>query len=150
MLIEVKRDPSADGCTIGKLFVDGQFQCFTLEDVVREIPGLPVTRWKVQDQTAIPTGTYEVVIAPSPHFGRDMPHIVNVSDFNNVLIHWGNTQRDTEGCILVGSRQGTGQIFDSRIAFEALFAKIEDAVSAGESVKITIGNFIPQRETSVA
>lgn len=150
MLIEVKRDPSTDTCTIGKLFVDGQFECFTLEDVVREIPGQPVTKWKVQNQTAIPMGTYDVIIRPSNHFQRDMPHIEDVSDYTDVLIHWGNTEKDTDGCILVGSRQGTGAIFDSRVAFEALFAKIQAAVSAGDPVQITVGNFVPQRETSVA
>ena len=150
MLIELKRGPSADGCTIGKLFVDGQFQCFTLEDVVREIPGQPVATWKVQNQTAIPTGTYKVIVDFSDHFQKDLPHILNVPGFDGVRIHPGNTAADTEGCILVGSQQGSGEVLDSRTAFGTLFPKIQAALAQSQSVQLSISNFQPQRETSVA
>src|SRR5882757_1803944 len=150
MLIELKRDPSADGCTLGKLFVDGQFQCFMLEDTVREIAGQPVAKWKVQNQTAIPTGTYKVVVDFSDHFQKELPHILNVPGFDGVRIHSGNNAADTEGCILVGSQQGSGEVLDSRNAFGSLFPKIQAAIALGQVVQLTISNFQPQRETSVA
>lgn len=150
MLIELKRDPSADGCTIGKLFVDGQFQCFTLEDVVREVPGQPVATWKVQNQTAIPTGTYKVIVDFSEHFQKQLPHILNVPGFDGIRIHSGNTADDTEGCILVGNQQGSGEVLDSKTAFGVLFPKIKDAIAQGQTVQLTISNFKLQRETSVA
>jgi hypothetical protein len=150
MLLELKRDPSADGCTLGKLFVDGQFECFTLEDTVREVPGQPVSQWKIQDQTAIPLGTYEVIVDFSNHFQKSLPHILNVPGFEGVRIHSGNTADDTEGCILVGGRQGSGEVLDSRTAFGALFPKIQAALAKGESVKISISEFRPEREISVA
>jgi hypothetical protein len=150
MLIELKRDPSTDGCTLGKLFVDGQFECFTLEDLVREVPGQPVAQWKIQNQTAIPTGTYKVIVDFSDHFQKQLPHILNVPGFDGVRIHSGNTADDTEGCILVGGQQGNGEVLDSRNAFAALFPKIQAAIAQGQPVQLSISNFQAQRETSVA
>jgi hypothetical protein len=150
MLLEVKRDPSADGCTLGKLFVDGQFECFTLEDVVREVPGEPVLQWKIPDQTAIPFGSYGVIVNFSEPFQRPLPLLLNVPGYDGVRIHSGNTAADTEGCILVGSQQGTGAVLNSRDAFAALFPKIQAAIAQGQSVQISISNAQPQRETSVA
>ncbi len=150
MLIEVKRGPSADGCTLGKMFVDGAFECFTLEDVVREVPGQPVAQWKVPNQTAIPMGTYQVIVNHSAHFGKDLPLLVNVPGFDGVRIHSGNTAADTEGCILVGETEGASQISSSRAAFGALFPKIQAALAGGETVQITILEDRPERETSVA
>jgi hypothetical protein len=150
MLIELKRNPSADGCTLGKLFVDGVFECFTLEDVVREVPGQPVLQWKIPNQTAIPTGTYTLTVDFSNHFQKSLPHILNVPGFDGVRIHSGNTAADTEGCVLVGGKEASTEILNSRDAFGVLFPKIQAAVSRSEHVQLTISNFQPQRETSVA
>lgn len=150
MLIEVRRSPSTDGCTLGKMFVDGMFECFTLEDTVREVPGEPVSAWKVQNQTAIPFGTYQVIVSHSAHFGKDLPLLVNVPGFDGVRIHSGNTAADTEGCILVGESEGASQIGASRAAFGILFPKIQAAIGRGETVQITIIQDRPERETSVA
>jgi hypothetical protein len=150
MLLELKRDPSADGCTLGKLFVDGQFECFTLEDVVREVPDQQVSQWKVPNQTAIPSGTYTVIVDFSNHFQKPLPHILNVPGFDGVRIHSGNTAADTEGCVLVGKEAGVAAIMSSRDAFADLFPKLQDAVARGEQVQIAISNFRSQRETSVA
>ncbi len=150
MLIEVRRSPSTDGCTLGKMFVDGAFECFTLEDVVREVPGEPVSTWKVQNQTAIPFGTYDVIVTRSLHFGKDLPLLLNVPGFDGVRIHSGNTAADTEGCILVGETEGASQISASRAAFGVLFPKIQAAVARGEKVEINIIEDRAERETSVA
>ena len=122
-----------DLSTIGELSIGEDFECFTLEDVVREGP-------KVPGQTAIPEGTYNVVITPSARFKRDMPLLDNVPNFSGIRIHPGNTDADTEGCILVGQTHGFNRIGQSRLAFDALFGKIEFALAAGEIVTISISH----------
>jgi len=112
--------------TTGQLYIDGQPFCYTLELPV--IDGLP--------GSAIPEGTYPVVLAPSPKFmastddwvlryAQLIPHIYQIPDRTNILIHWGNTASDTEGCILVGQSLGTNYIGNSRLAFEHLWDRIE-------------------------
>ena len=118
--------------TIGSLDVDGQWQCWTLEDTVRP-PGV-----KVQGQTAIPWGRYDVTITPSPRFGRDMPLINNVLGFSGVRIHPGNVAADTEGCILVGTDRLAKSIGRSRLAFDALFPLLKAAVARGERIELEI------------
>jgi uncharacterized protein DUF5675 len=104
-------------------------QCFTLEDRVRPV--------KIFGQTAIPAGTYEVVVNQSAHFHKLLPELVDVPNFEGVRIHSGNKPADTEGCILVGTTKGTNEINNSRVAFDALFPKIQAAV-AHEKVFIEI------------
>ncbi len=107
-------------CTIGELFIDGQYECYTLEDVVR-----PVEQ-KVAGQTAIPTGSYRVVVDWSPRFKKNMLHILDVPGFLGVRIHPGNAATDTDGCILVGQTidLDNGTIGASRMAYEQLFRKL--------------------------
>ena len=131
MKLEVIRGPSTSACTIGKLFVDGVFECYTLEDVVRH-DGV-----KVYGETAIPAGTYVVVITFSNRFQRDLPLLVNVPDFSGIRIHAGNVAADTHGCLLVGQHRLDASITHSRDAFNALFPKIRHAIDAGEEVTIT-------------
>jgi len=127
MELEVKRGPSLQGATLGDLYVDGVHECFTLEDVAREVPGAPVESWKVPGETAIPCGRYRVIIDHSAHFGRDLPHILDVPGFTGVRIHSGNSAADTEGCILVGQTKEANLIYQSRAAFAALFEKMQAA-----------------------
>jgi hypothetical protein len=131
MKLTLKRLELSSQSTIGRLAIDGEDHYWTLEDVVRYGP-------KVPGQTAIPAGTYRVIITPSPRFKRPLPLLLDVPGFDGVRIHPGNTASDTEGCILVGMGKSPDQISQSRIAFDALFAKIDAACSAGESVYITI------------
>lgn len=112
--------------TIGSLSIDGAWQCWTLEDVVRP-DGAP----KVYGKTAIPFGTYQVVITPSPHFGRDMPLLVNVPNFTGVRIHMGNTAVDTDGCVLVGQDRLGKSLGHSVAAFDVLFPILRDAIAKG-------------------
>ena len=99
------------------LFIDGEFFCYTLEDVVRE--------QKIYGKTAIPYGKYEVVITYSPRFQKNMPLLKNVPNFEGVRIHTGNTANDTEGCILVGKSKGYDFIGGSRNAFNELMERIK-------------------------
>ena len=127
MHLRLIREPSKDNATAGVLFVDGHFQCFTLEDVVREIPGQPVSAWKVKGDTAIPAGRYRIVRTKSPRFGKVLPLLENVPGFDGIRIHAGNRSSDSSGCILPGRSRGTGMVMESRLAFEALDQKIRNA-----------------------
>jgi len=118
-------------CTIGELYVENVIECHTLELPVRD--GLP--------GSAIPEGIFLVANRFSPHFGRNVPHIDNIPNRSEIEIHWGNTQENTRGCILVGRTWSPGDpcfISESRLAFDALYEKIAAAFSAGDSVTIEI------------
>lgn len=136
-------------CTIGELTCDGEFECFILEDKVRQPEGETydglsyedasalVAKWKVQHETAIPAGlTFEVVIDESSRFGRPMPHLLNVPGFSGIRFHKGNDDHDTDGCPLVGAAYNLGEtiIHKSAIAFDALLPRLEAALKAGEKV----------------
>ncbi len=133
MQILLKREKSTDKSTIGKLYLDGAYLCDTLEDIVR-----PAGE-KVPGQTAIPAGDYPVILNMSERFKKIMPLLLNVPDFAGVRIHSGNVSEDTEGCILVGFREDgiADHIFNSRKAYEILFADLEEAVKK-ETLHITI------------
>jgi hypothetical protein len=129
-LVRVTLTPQS---TIGCLYIDGAFECYTLEDVVRA-DGI-----KVFGETAIPKGTYAVDITPSPRFKRELPLLTNVQGFVGIRIHPGNTASDTEGCILVGQGKGANVITSSVKAFNALFPKLQAAKARGESILIDVG-----------
>jgi hypothetical protein len=137
--LTVIRQPSRSGFTPGELLWDGQHECWTCEDVIREIPGQPVATWKVRNETAIPAGRYRVVIDFSNHFARDMPHVLEVPGFDGVRIHVGNTAADTEGCLLIGDTQTATGIAQSSVEFSAFLPKLKAALAAGE-VWITYNN----------
>ena len=88
--------------TLGQLYIDGNFFCFTLEDVVREVTDQNVKGWKIEGETAIPYGTYKVVFENSKKFGPETLTLKDVPGFEFIRIHSGNDWDDTEGCILVG------------------------------------------------
>jgi hypothetical protein len=126
MKITVKRIHRTDISTIGELYIDGAFECYTLEDVEREI--------KIKSETAIPKGAYKVIINQSNRFKKLMPLLLNVPNFEGVRIHSGNTNHDTEGCILVGQTRSKNFIGQSRKAFDKLFKKMQ----AAKDITITI------------
>lgn len=119
MLITVKRLYKGNNCIIGELLVDGIFECFTLEDLEREV--------KIKGETAIPKGTYKIIINESNRFKKQLPLLLNVPNFEGVRIHSGNTNHDTEGCILVGQSRNKNYIGQSRKAFDKLFKKMQKA-----------------------
>jgi len=119
MELLLKRIHKTLNSTIGELFVDGKFECYTLEDVERAV--------KIKNETAIPKGKYKVIINRSTRFKKDLPLLLNVPNFEGVRIHSGNTNHDTEGCILVGQTRATDFIGNSRKAFDKLFAKLQKA-----------------------
>lgn len=140
MNLTLMRWKSSEHATIGTLLNDGASMCYTLEDVVREIPGQPVDAWKVKGETAIPAGRYRVTITPSQRFGRDLPLLHDVPGFDGVRIHTGNTDKDTEGCILVGTMVAGEAIVESRKAFVNVFGMIQAALQGNGEVWLTVGH----------
>lgn len=132
MKLSLVRSIRRADCTIGHFYIDGVFTCFSLEDMVRD-PGV-----KVYGQTAIPYGTYQVVLTHSPRFKRVLPLLSNVPGFTGIRIHPGNTAEDTEGCILLGMQVKGNTIVQSRVAFDAVFAQLQAAEKRGEPVFIDI------------
>jgi len=130
MKLELTRGKSTNKSTPGALYVDSVFECFTLEDVEREV--------KIKGETAIPKGEYKVIINMSNRFKKMLPLLIDVPNFEGVRIHSGNTSADTEGCILVGESHGPDFVGNSRLAFNKLFAKMNDALVLGEEITIEI------------
>lgn len=117
MKLELKRTALKAGYTIGRLSIDGKYFCDTLEDTVRDTNRNGVFdngERKIHGRTAIPYGRYKVTLTLSPRFGRILPLLHDVPQFNGVRIHSGNTADDTEGCILVGYNRAVGKVLDSR------------------------------------
>jgi hypothetical protein len=135
MKIDVVRFSHTATTTLGRLAVDGHFECYTLEDMVRP-PGLR----KVWSQTAIPAGSYEVAVTYSTRFHEFMPQLLNVPNFEGIRIHPGNTAADTAGCLLTGTAIAPNRerIFNSQRASHALFLKIEAALDRGEAISLHI------------
>lgn len=119
MKLELVRETFTDKSTVGRLSMDGIFNCFSLEDAVREE--------KIAGSTAIPEGTYEIIINYSQRFKKPMPLLLNVPNFEGVRIHAGNTSEDTEGCIVVGTTRSEDFVGLSRLAFDKLFPEIQAA-----------------------
>jgi len=117
MKITVKRLHRTEHSTIGELSIDGKFECYTLEDKERDV--------KIKSETAIPKGEYKVIINQSNRFKRLLPLLLNVTNFEGVRIHSGNSNHDTEGCILVGTTRTLDYIGNSRVAFQKLFKKMQ-------------------------
>lgn len=144
MNLLIQREVFTDNSTIGRLFINGVYQCFTLEDTMREKDGATFPDCKVQNETAIPVGVYSVVIDFSPHFHKELPHILNVPCYEGVRIHPGNSPKDTDGCVLVGQiRRGEDDIGNSLNAFNALFEILERAYITSDPITLTIINAEP-------
>lgn len=142
MTLRLIREPSRQGVTLGVLFVEGVFFGFTCEDQIRERDGVPVELWKVPGETCIPHGRYRVIVTDSPKFGRPLPLLVNVPGFEGIRMHPGNSQADTDGCILPGfGRDAVARkVTDSRVACDALQRQIDAASGSGDPVWLSIEN----------
>lgn len=139
MELKLLRHPSKGNATIGELYVDGIFECYILEDIVRDGP-------KVYGKTAIPAGRYPIRISRSNRYsrraGKDifLPEIINVPGFTGIRIHPGNYPKDTDGCLLPGTSVARDRqaVLKSKLAFNKLFDKLRLAYYGGERIDITI------------
>lgn len=130
MKLELVRHYLGENYTIGKLSIDSKYFCDTLEDAVRPI--------KIYGKTAIPFGTYKIILNESPRFGRVLPRLLNVPKFDGVLIHRGNTAEDTAGCILVGENRVKGKVINSTPYEIELVKRMREAVLKNETIEINI------------
>lgn len=106
--LKLVRDTYTSKSTIGKLYVNDKFICDTLEDVCRDLNFDgdldDAGEKKIYGETAIPAGTYKMIINISPRFKKLLPRLIGIKDYEGVLIHPGNKPIDTSGCILTGTR----------------------------------------------
>ena len=141
MELKLKRIARKASYTIGRLYIDGQRFCDTIEDRDRslrqDMARAAIKRIKVQGETAIPTGRYRVTLGvKSPKMSQKkayefcdgyVPRLINVPGFDGILIHIGNTARDSEGCILVGENREVGKVLNSTATFKRLYARLREA-----------------------
>lgn len=141
MTIDVIRYHDTGDETFGLLYINGRFECYTLEDERRTE--------KVFGETRIPEGSYEIVFRTTgghharysqkfPDIHHGMLHVIDVPNFTYILIHIGNTDDDTAGCLLVGTAPGTDgkSIVASTQAYKKMYPKVADALRCGEKVTI--------------
>lgn len=140
--------------TIGELYVQEEDKltqtykvCDTLEDAFRLLPKTcPNTpkgsncecKEKVYGKTCIPNGTYTVVLSYSNRFKRILPELLNVPHFLGIRIHSGNSSKDTEGCIILGTKSKGDWVTASRVAFNKVYKLLQKAVDNKEEITITI------------
>ena len=134
MNIELNRITRKLSYTIGRLFVDGKYFCDTLEDRCRDLD----KEEKVMNETAIPEGTYEVIVNVSARFKRKLPLLLDVPHFSGIRIHRGNTDKDTSGCILVGENKQPGRVINSTLYELRLTEMVEKAMLTGEKITIRV------------
>jgi hypothetical protein len=118
--------------TIGKLYIDGEYFCDTLEDVVRVLNSISD---KIYGETAIPAGEYQLVLSMSNRFKRILPAILNVPFFEGIRIHAGNTDIDSHGCILVGENKEKGKVINSK-KYEVRLVEILSTASDKITIEI--------------
>lgn len=146
----LKRIAKRPTYTIGRLYIDGKYFCDTLEDTDRGLSqSLPLSvnqTKKKKGLTAIPTGKYRVTLDVQSNRFKDvafykfcngyLPRLINVPAYDGVLIHVGNTAKDTEGCILVGENKAVGKVLNSRETFLRLYEKLQSAKSSNIYIEI--------------
>lgn len=152
MELKLKRIALKKEYTIGRLYIDGKYFCDTLEDTVRDLNKngkLDNGEKKIAGLTAIPYGKYEVTLkVRSPRYskiqkymdfcGGYMPRLLKVLDFEGILIHPGNTAKDTDGCVLVGKNTVVGKLTDSFNTWKKLYLLMKSVSAKGEKTFITI------------
>ena len=161
MKLTVVRTQFGTDATNGLLFIDGIFECYTLEDQYQAV--------KVMHETCIPEGTYDIKFRKTggfhakyseryknAHYG--MLHIQDVPNFTYILIHTGNTDEHTSGCLIVGETQQDlevskdGFIGSSTVAYKKMYAKVAGQLLQGKPVSIeyTTINKLLEKDTDNA
>lgn len=136
--LKLKRIYKGSKYTIGKLFINDEYFCDTIEDTDRGLKSSMsveyIRKKKVYAETAIPTGTYKIEMTYSSKFKRILPLLVDVKGFSGIRIHRGNTEIDSSGCIIVGENKVKGKVINSTRYEIALVNKLLDE----DDIEITI------------
>lgn len=142
MEIQLIRKYRKTNYTIGQLFINGQYFSDTLEDTDRGLKNYmsleEIRRIKVFGSTCIPYGTYKVSITYSPKFKKNLPLINNVKGFEGIRIHSGNTNYDTQGCVLLGFNKVKGKVINSKDTIDKFINLVQKAIDIGEQITIHI------------
>lgn len=142
MKLRCKRIARRNDYTISRLTINGKYFCDILEDTDRglrkDMTLEEIKKLKIKGRTAIPTGTYTIIITYSPKYKKQMPLLLSVPGFEGIRIHSGNTHKDTEGCLLVGENKEVGKVLNSRYTYNRLFTKLKEAFDRGETITIEI------------
>lgn len=125
--------------TVGRVFVDGERFCESMEDkdrgLTQDMTLEEIKRVKVYGETAIPAGVYTVKMTYSPKYKRKIPEVLNVPGYSGIRIHSGNTAKDSLGCILLGRNTKVGMVTESRKTCKEFERLLE---AAGGECKLTI------------
>lgn len=154
MKLLLKRIAKKETYTIGRIYVDGKYECDCIEDkdrhLTQDMPLKKILEVKVAAKTAIPTGTYTIrmdVISPKyslkPWYiknchGARLPRFENIPGWSGVLFHCGNTAADSAGCLIIGMNTVVGMVTESKATFLKLYNKMYNAYKKGEKITITI------------
>ena len=153
MELVVDRKWKKQNYTISNLTIDGKWFCNVLEDKDRNLDSsmsiAKIRELKRPSITAIPRGTYEITLdVISPKYSTNsfykqvcngkVPRLLNVKGFEGILIHAGNTDKDSSGCLLVGVNKVKGQVVNSRETFKELYKLLKDKHDKGEKITIKI------------
>lgn len=142
MEIKLHRKYRKTNYTIGQLYINGKYFSDCLEDPDRGLTDTmsleEIKRIKVFGNTCIPYGQYKVTITYSPKFKRNLPLINNVKGFEGIRIHSGNTNYDTQGCVLLGFNKVKGKVINSKDTVDKFINLVQKAIDTGEQVTIHI------------
>ena len=154
MDILIKRIYNCPDYCISHVYIDGSYVCDALEDRDRmldqSMKESEIMKIKVKDRTAIPTGTYNIlmnVVSPKYSqreyykrvcYGGRVPRFEYVKGFVGVLLHVGNVAGDSSGCVLLGQNKVKGKVINSKMCFEIFYNKLYVAYKIGEKITCTI------------
>ena len=139
MIITLLRVTEGDIFTEGKMYINGRFECYTVEDTDRHLE--EEVNGKIYGKTAIPRGSYPITITYSNAFHRSLILVQDVPLFTGIRIHSGNSSEDTEGCIIVGSvnnRDDDNWVGKSKVAYQKLHEKVYEALENNEQVTLEV------------
>lgn len=135
MTLHVIRFLFEEDTTLGMLLVNKRFFCWTTEDRVRDV--------KIKNETAIPTGIYRVELTDKNKWGKLMPHVLDVPNFQGIYFHAGNDKDDSSGCILLGDKLASPTRNEgSRFAFDRFMGELRGA--GGEDIILSVENYVPK------
>jgi hypothetical protein len=153
MELKLERKWKKEDYTVGRLYIDDEFFCNTMEDADRGLDDSmkesEVKSKKIYARTAVPTGRYKVLMnTVSPKFSQKpfymqvckgkVPRLKDVKGSEGILIHCGNTHQNSAGCILVGNNTIKGKLTDSQETFKKLYSIMKEAYDKGDEIYITI------------